>query len=146
MQKRKHDNKANNIILEQILLNNLIQEKLVWHSSWPPDIHAYSISLMIFLGYQLVVIMFSRSSWCHPWVTWNLCSITDGKTERNAEMYKRQNVNITYLFQNYTSVFNKIPDNFGVRKVLDMKFSKSDFDGGGLLLMARRLLNAIICV
>ena len=43
---------------------------------------------------------------------------------------------ITCLFQNYTSVFNKIPDNFGVRKVIDVKFSKSDLEGGTLLLVA----------
>ena len=51
---------------------------------------------------------------------------------------------ITYLFQNYTSVFNKIPDNFGVRKVIDVKFSKSDLEGGTLLLVACTC--AIICV
>ena len=44
---------------------------------------------------------------------------------------------ITCLFQNYTSVFNKIPDNFGVRKVIDVKFSKSDLLGGRLLLVGR---------
>ena len=51
-------------------------------------------------------------------------------------MQLQQNI-ITCLFQNYTSVFNKIPDNFGVRKVIDVKFSKSDLLGGRLLLVGR---------
>ena len=50
---------------------------------------------------------------------------------------KMKTLIITCLFQNYTSVFNKIPDNFGVRKVIDVKFSKSDLLGGRLLLVGR---------